>query len=345
MSGPPEHGGDLADAVRHFGVPRERWLDLSTGINPHPYPVDCVPGAAWGALPQADRLRDLCRAAAAYYRVPDPACVLALPGTQAAIQLLPQMSSEFLGAGPVTVLGPTYNEHAGVWRRAGYDVREADGANTGQPLPAGGGCLVVVNPNNPDGRSVDPLRLREWQRTSKGVLIADEAFADVRPELSLAPEMPLERVILLRSFGKFFGLAGLRLGFVVAPPALLARLAELAGPWAVSGPAIEIGCRAFADAAWIAETRVRLSAGMARLRDLLSGAGFSIVGGTDLFVLVAREDSEQVYESLGRAGILVRRFAVRPGLLRFGQPGPEAAWRRLADALDGGEPKRRVRHG
>lgn len=323
---PVLHGGDLAEIAAAHGRPVADWIDLSTGINPWPYPVPAISPAAWTRLPASAALAGLKTAAAGYFGLPDGGLIAAAPGTQALIQRLPGL----LGRGPVTILSPTYAEHAHVWRGAGVDVAEA------VDLPAPDRGLVVVNPNNPDGRVLPPERLASWAAEAAAgghFLVVDEAFADVAPAVGLAPHLPLGNVVVLRSFGKFFGLAGLRLGFALAAPATVRRLEAALGPWAVSGPAAEIGAQAMADGGWITATRARLAAAMDRLRGLLAGAGASVVGGTDLFVLTNWPDGPAVFAALAEAGIYVRRFPDRAGWLRFGLPGDDGQWARLEETL------------
>jgi cobalamin biosynthetic protein CobC len=197
---------------------------------------------------------------------------------------------------------------------------------------------VVVNPNNPDGRitpRAELLEVAERLRRRGGLLIVDEAFADFDgASESLAPVLP-RGAILLRSFGKSFGLAGLRLGFAIASPEIVEPLRAALGTWPVSGPAIAIGARALADLAWTDAMRNRLGAEAARLDELLEGNGWRIVGGTRLFRLASRPDARERFESLLAAGILARPFAGASDWLRFGIPGDENAWRRLAAALAG----------
>jgi cobalamin biosynthetic protein CobC len=335
------HGGDLAAARARFGTPPDGWIDLSTGINPTPYPLPDLSPDAWTRLPQSSGLNALKTAAADAYGAAGPGLIACAPGTQALIQALPRV----LGARRVAVLGPTYAEHAAAWRASGAEVDEV------ADLPPPDRSLVLVNPNNPDGRAVDPGRLAAWARDAAETdhwLIVDEAFADVRPDISLVPALPLTNVIILRSFGKFHGLAGLRLGFALAAPRMVRRLEADMGPWAVSGPAQDIGARALADQTWAVAERARLAAHMTRLRDLLAGAGLGTVGGTDLFVLADHAEAPALYEHLAGAGILVRRFRANSRWLRFGLPGPEDHWQRLDKALSafaGTAPMPDRRHG
>jgi cobalamin biosynthetic protein CobC len=320
---PETHGGDLAAAEARFR--RKDFLDLSTGINPTPYPVGALPAACWSRLPGSDAA--LRRAAAAHYGVRDPSCIVGAAGSQALIQLLPQL----FPAKSATVIGPTYSELSRCWRDAGRAVADVPGIDA---LPPDCGIVVLANPNNPDGRVIAPDRLLELAAMlagRDGMLIVDEAFADCDPSASLAPASGAPGLLVLRSFGKFFGLAGLRLGFALAPPALAETLRRALGPWPVSGPALAIGEIALADEAWIATTRRDLARQAAALDMALGHAGLEVIGSCALFRLVATERAAALAEHLGRRGVLVRAFAERPGWLRFGLPG--AAHERLAAAL------------
>lgn len=304
------------------------WIDLSTGINPWPYPLPPLDPDDWTRLPEPARVATLEAAAARAYGVGDAARVAATPGTQAAIQMLPRV----LPGARVAILGFTYQEHARTWRDAGRSVMVVD-----DPIDlVGADVAVVVNPNNPDGRRLSPAALAaiaDALASSGGTLIVDEAFVDVEdPAASIAADLP-PSTIVLRSFGKTWGLAGLRLGFVLGAPHFAAEIRRAFGPWAVSGPAIGIGQAALDDAEWLAETRRRLAAAAERLDGLLADAGFTPVGGTALFRLVSHPQASAVRHRLAAAGVHVRRFPHDPTLLRFGLPGPEDHWRRLAAAL------------
>lgn len=319
------HGGDLDGARAAFPGAPLPWVDLSTGINPWPYPLPPVPQDAWTRLPGRGEEAALRAAAADCYGVPSAELVAAASGSQALIQLLPRLRAP----GSVAVLGPTYAEHARCWSLVGHDVRMAADV-------AEADVLVVVNPNNPDGRRWPVARLLELaaaQAARGGWLVVDEAFADMRPDDSAAAHAGRPGLVILRSFGKFFGLAGLRLGIALAPADLAAALREAIGPWAVSGPGLSIATTALSDRGWIAATRNRLTGAAAELDRLLAEAGLRVVGGTDLFRLVEDDRAPALYRALGEAGILVRRFEHRPDWLRFGLPEDDAAWQRLDDAL------------
>lgn len=315
------HGGDLGAVRRRHPAAPTPWIDLSTGINPRPYPVADLPADLWARLPSRDDVRALIAAAAARYGCPADR-VVAAPGTQALIQILPRLVARTR----VAILGPTYAEHEHCWRRRGHDV-----AVVAHPAEAAGAdVVVVVNPDNPTGHLLEPQALH---RLDARLLVVDEAFVDLLPAgASLAGDLPANAVVL-RSFGKTWGLAGLRLGFALAAPGLVTRLDGELGPWAVSGPALEIGRRALADEAWLAATAAQLAVLAKRLDTLLIAAGFAIVGGTTLFRLAEHRDAPAVVERLGTHGIHVRAFEHRPTWLRFGLPGSDEAFGRLASAL------------
>jgi len=328
------HGGDLAAARRQFPGAPEPFIDLSTGINPRPYKLPHLPAELFARLPEADALTELAVVAARAYGAPSAACVVPAPGTQI---LLPLVAS-LVRTGRAAVVVPSYPEHTRAAALAGHQVEAVrDIANCGDADLA-----IVGHPNNPDGRLVDrPSLIALADKLSKrgGVLLVDEAFMDVGPQgASLAPDVLRANIVVLRSFGKFFGLAGLRLGFALAAPALAARLAAMLGPWAVSGPALAVGTKALADTTWIEQTRRELAQQAQKLDAVLTraGAGLDIVGGTSLFRLARAAAAPALFEKLGRAGILVRRFPDHADWLRFGLPADAQAWRRLAAALTSG---------
>ena len=318
------HGGNLNAARRLFPYAPEPWIDLSTGINPVPYPVTEFPAASLSRLPEPSEQAALEATAATSYGAAPWAEIVAAPGTQAIIQWLPRI----VPAARVGVLGPTYGEHEKSWRAAGAEIVVANSLTD----LAGCDAAVVVNPNNPDGRLLSPRELNQ-AATRVGILIVDEAFMDViQPSASLAPELPAN-CILLRSVGKAYGLAGLRLGFAIAHRNLAAELRAALGPWAISGPAVAIGRRAVADSAWLADATRRLTAESARLDGLLIAAGFTIIGGTPLFRLGRQANAGDWFAQLADAGILVRPFPTDPGLLRFGIPHASSDWERLEAVL------------
>lgn len=323
------HGGDLAQARRLFPGAPEPFIDLSTGINPYSYPLPDIPPEHFRRLPDAAAARRLAGIAARAFGVAAANCVVPAPGTQ--IVLPPVMS--LVPPGRAAVVGPTYAEHLRAAQLAGHDavtVRDLEEASDAT-------LAVVVNPNNPDGRIVPRaslLRLAERLARKGGLLVVDEAFVDVAPQpTSVAGDVAESNIIVLRSFGKFYGLAGLRLGFALARRDLAGRLDALLGPWAVSGAALHVGALALADVTWRQETVARLAAAAARLDGLLIASGLELCGGTHLFRLTRHERAGALFEHLARRGILLRRFEEDGTWLRWGLPGHDEAWKRLREGL------------
>ena len=318
----PDHGGNLDVALARFGGRVEDWIDLSTGINRRPYPVGELPPYRWRVLPSRADIESLHEAARHAYAATSP--VLAVGGTQAAIQLLPRLSQP----ARARILAPTYGEYAPILGAAGWQVDEV----TELAALAGADLAVIVNPNNPDGLSHDPAKLLDLV-SRVGRLVVDESFADAMPALSLAPHAGCAGLLILRSFGKFYGLAGLRLGFVLGSRADVALLATMVGPWPISGAAIEIGRRALLDRTWAEQARARLAGDSRRLDDLALAAGWKLVGGTPLFRLYESGNAAAAQARLAEAYIWSRVFTGQPGWLRLGLPGNEAEWTRLAEAV------------
>jgi cobalamin biosynthetic protein CobC len=323
-----EHGGDLATARRLFPGAPQPFIDLSTGINPHPYPLPPLGANVFAQLPDSAAQLRLSAIAAQTYGAPSAAHVVCAPGTQ----LLLPLVARLVPAGRAVILGPTYSEHVRAAAHAGHAVLDARNV---QDLH-GADLAVVVNPNNPDGRIIgkeELLALSDDLNVRGGLLLVDEAFMDVGPpEASLAGEIDRGNIILLRSFGKFFGLAGLRLGFALAAPALATKLNASLGPWAVSSPAIAIAEQALADTTWIGVTRTRLASAAKKLDQLLADAAIHVIGGTSLFRLARTPRANALFQHLGANGIIVRHFREHPTWLRFGIPG-EPHWDRLGLAL------------
>ena len=275
----------------------------------------------------------LLAAARCAYGIPRANGLAAAPGSQALFQMLPAMRPR----SRVAVLAPTYEEHAVAWRRLGHAVEEFGSLEKCGDFECGDfDVAVVVNPNNPDGRTTGRGTLAgiaESLARRGGWLVVDETFADVAPDVSLASAPGLPNTLIVRSFGKFFGLPGLRLGFVAGPPLLVDCIARRLGPWAVSGPAMDIGRRGLADTDWIARTRRRLTAMREELDGVLVSAGLTVLGGTDLFRLVETPKARDLYPRLGKTGIVVRSFERHPRWLRFGLPPTPEALERLSTAL------------
>jgi cobalamin biosynthetic protein CobC len=319
------HGGRLREASEHYAIPLGQWLDLSTGINPKAWSVPRVPASTWVRLPEDDD--GLEQAAREYYGTGH---LLPVAGSQAAIQALPWLRER----SRVGVLDPGYAEHAHAWRRAGHSLAPVGADRAAQAVPDLD-VLVITHPNNPTGACFAKRQLLHWcDRLAKrgGWLIVDEAFMDSTPEYSLAPLCPRDGLIVLRSLGKFFGLAGARVGFVCAQPDILARLHAFLGPWTVATPARLVAALALRDRAWQDAMRQSLLFDGNRLRSLLVRHGLVPDGGCSLFQWLVTPRAACLQDYLARRAILSRLFTNVPGL-RLGLPGSETEWERLEMAL------------
>lgn len=322
------HGGRLGDAKAAFATAPLPWVDLSTGINPHTWQGPRADAVSLRRLPDPDETAALEAAAARAFGVADVSRVTAVPGAEAGLRLLPRLT----GARSVSILSPTYGGHAEAWEAAGCEVHSV---RWGETLPDTE-ALVIVNPNNPDGRAI-PAQVVARLATGDRWVIVDESFVEVTPDLTAAP-LAAGRLVVLRSFGKFYGLPGVRLGFVVAATAVTARVRAAFGDWPVCADAIAAGCAAYADRGWADGTRARLGDDAGRLDSLLRRAGFKLDGGTSLFRLASSPNAAAWFTRFAEAGVLVRPFGDYPCWLRFGLPGAEQDWARLRDALEGNPP-------
>ncbi|WP_299813772.1 threonine-phosphate decarboxylase [uncultured Jannaschia sp.] len=310
MSAPRDHGGGLDAARERFGGTAAEWIDLSTGINPEPYPIPSLCPRAWTALPDRMAQDALLDAARQFWAVPPAADLIAASGASSLIARLPMLATP----GRVAIPGPTYNEHEAAFRAAGWSVTDE-----------GGKAKVLVHPNNPDGRHYSDAE------ADAALTVIDESFCDVAPEASLVRLATRPGTVVLKSFGKFWGLAGLRLGFAIARPETIARLAEALGPWPVSGPALAIGTAALRDGTWAEQTRARLTRDARRLDTLMAPWG-TCIGGTPLFRLYALPDASAFQARLAGYRIWSRTFAYSDTWLRLGLP-PTEGWPRLEAAL------------
>jgi cobalamin biosynthetic protein CobC len=323
------HGGDLHEATRLYGTPPEGWLDLSTGINPKPYMLG-DPGevqASLFRLPSPRRLQELLDAARRAYSVPDDLAILAAPGTEILIRALPAFVH-----GEIAIVRSSYGSYRENWPEAPFRPRTA----LPELVRAREASVVLVNPNNPDGRVTDTAVLLDvaHSRSPGRILIVDEAYADCDPALSVAPHLrAADALLVLRSFGKFYGLPGLRLGFAIGPENLIRSLTERLGDWPVSGPALTVATRALADEQWRLETRHWLGNQAQSLDAVLLAGGLKVAGGCALFRAALAGDAPAVHDRLARHGIWTRIFEDWPGLIRFGLPRDGGGLARLADAL------------
>lgn len=324
------HGGALREAMARHGGAAEDWLDLSTGISPRSFPLPAIDGETWRRLPDPDLVREVARAATRHYGGGSIPAIA--PGSQAAIQHLPALADLAMpGASSVAILAPTYGEYEAAFRRHGFAVGQV--GSLAEAIEAD--AVVLANPNNPDGRRSAPSEIEAFAVARKGRLtVIDEAFADMHPDLSvaaLAGSVP--GLVVLRSFGKFFGMAGLRLGFVFGESRLTSALSARLGPWAVSGPALAVAGHAFGNPDLVAAQERAIRAAHALTRDAAVSAGCSLVGETALFLLVAARTGARWRDWLAARHILTRAFDHSPDVLRIGLVANAREAERLRGAL------------
>lgn len=317
------HGGDISGASAQFGIDTDDWIDLSTGISPWSWPVPPMPSKIWRTLP--DSGDGLEQAAAGCYGCPADSLV-ATPGSQYALQQVPTL----VPCGRVAMPLRGYAEHRLAWQRAGHQLIDYGTLAELQQLVGDKRVdhAVVINPNNPTGETVEAqslLALREQLVARSGWLLVDEAFVDATPENSLTPHCPLPGLMVLRSLGKFFGLAGVRLGFLIGPQQQIERLRQEMMPWQVSHPARWVGRQALLDVRWQQLQRRRLEEQSRRWMETLRGFFSDLVFvGSPLFVSALGEADycQSLYRALGQQGMLIRQFEAigDQAMLRFGLP-------------------------
>ncbi|MEJ5019702.1 threonine-phosphate decarboxylase CobD [Ochrobactrum vermis] len=324
-----EHGGALDKAIARFGGRPQDWLDLSTGINPEHFPLPELKPEIWNRLPDEGLFQETLRLARRYYRLNEKTPIVAAPGTQALIQLVPTL----VAPSTVAVIGPTYQEHAASFAASGWKVVQCA---TLDEIPDDATAAVIVNPNNPDGRVISKdalLHLSQKLGARGGFLVVDEAFADAHEAVSVAVNVEDAPMIVLKSFGKFFGLAGVRLGFAIAGGRFVEALERRLGPWAVSGPALAIASHAFGDTEALAKYRARIDLRRLELSAVLEKSGLKEIGGTALFSLVEQAKARELHLKLCEKHILVRKFDYAPRWLRIGLPLDDLALARFEEAL------------
>ena len=310
-----DHGGGLDVAISKYGGTREQWLDLSTGINPTSYTIPKIPQHFWSSLPDSKAQKDLLIQAGKFWGIPQNSNIMAASGVSQLIAVLPNL----LPANQVRIITPTYNEHAAAFRSNGWEVGDT------------GNVQVIVNPNNPDGIY---HQITEEDAKDFELIIIDESFCDISPDKSLIHLAKKDNVIILKGLGKFWGLAGLRLGFAIAAPKLIESIINHVGPWAISGPAQFIGKAALSDSNWIDNTRIRLKKDSTRLDQIMSSKNIKAIGGTDLFRLYEVKNAHKIQDKLAQSFIWSRIFPYSENWLRLGIPGNQSEWMRLAKALE-----------
>ncbi len=328
------HGGQLNFIAKKYNIPVSNWLDLSTGINPNCYPVSSIPVSVWNRLPENND--ELIQKAASYYQCKS---LVAIAGTQVAIQLLPSLFSK----STVGLIQPGYYEHAKHWGEHNHTLIKFQHDTTDHVKLIDKinnkihtlNVLVIINPNNPSGICFSKQQLTQWHNIlikRNAYLIIDEAFMDSEQSNSLLDTELLPNLIILRSLGKFFGLAGIRVGFVFSNKLILDKILKLQGPWPISGPSRWLACKALADNVWQDQTRKELRIKSNRLKSLLSRHNLAPCGGTNLFQWVKTQNAEIIFHNMNQQAILIRLFK-NPSSLRFGLPKNEAQWEKLDKAL------------
>lgn len=320
-----KHGGRLLEAAKHYQIPLDQWLDLSTGINPNGYPIPPIPNEVWSRLPEEND--SLISAACDYYQCSN---LLPVAGSQAAIQALPLLKE----TGLTGVVAPSYAEHAHAWEKAKHKLCILNAAEIDSQIHRLDN-LILVNPTNPTGITFGKEQCLRWLKElnkRNGWLIIDEAFIDCTPALSLSTLSPQKGLIILRSVGKFFGLAGIRSGFVLAESAILEALNELLGPWTLSNPSRLVTAHALQNTAWQQKTRLELQQQSHRLKQLLSQHALKPTGENALFQWVENPQAKDIHQNLAQQAIFTRLFQ-QPSSLRFGLPKTEKDWQKLAKGL------------
>lgn len=322
------HGGCLSAFQRAYPMAPSPWYDLSTGVNPFHYPFNGHFASSLCALPEAEKLDALRHAAAQAY----DSCaedIVAAPGTQTIIGLMPYL----LAPPRVYIEAPTYSGHEESWHGAHIQCESRSDLMNTQIDP---GCTYILcRPNNPDGRRNTILELQDFAthvQGHDGTLVIDASFADFEFE-NVSEIVQNPAVIMLRSFGKTFGLAGLRLGFAVSKHPVMKRLAVALGPWPLHGSALSIGTEALNDKTWRRETAKKLLANQQRLQEMMSSAGLTYLGGTHLFSLFSHRNAPNLWHRCAINGVATRRFRDRADWLRLGTPGDEDAFYRVRTAL------------
>ncbi|MEP2979564.1 MAG: threonine-phosphate decarboxylase CobD [Lentilitoribacter sp.] len=320
-----EHGGNLERAIQTYGGSRSDWIDISTGISPFIAPIPDLDLSSWHRLPERAVVSELAEIAKKYYASKQNCLVTS--GSQFLINHLPDLLQ-----GDVGIVGPTYGEYAGAFARNNRSYTALSSIDDIGDVRS----LVLANPNNPDGRlySQDELCvLAKVLKQRDGYLVVDEAFCDVCEKASMLMTDPIENLIVLKSFGKFFGLAGARIGFVFAHNEVLSRIKYLQGPWSVSGPSISVARHVLTRDGIHCELLKKISSRHGQFIQMLGRTGLKIAGGTKLFTLIEHESAANLHEHLLVEKILTRKFDYNASWLRLGLTCNEEEDLRLQQAI------------
>jgi cobalamin biosynthetic protein CobC len=324
------HGGQLNNVAKLFKRPLNEWLDLSTGISPISYPIPSIPQIIWQQLPQTSN--GLIEAAKRYYGTGN---IITTSGSQAVIARLPSLYLNYTKRLPnkidvwLPVVG--YKEHERSWHDAGFNIKRYQNLPTFKDLKLNA-IVVVINPNNPTGELHQQHTLKALLKTVEslsGWLIIDEAFMDViTPNQTLIDLSTNKHLFVLRSIGKFFGLAGIRIGFLSAHSMWLLKLQQLSSPWEVNGPAQFIAEQALKDHTWQSAQRKTLIALSIKLEMLLTETFADStnnclknieVSGCGLFKTLVHPQATEIYQKFCHQGLYVR-LCDENNALRFGIP-------------------------
>ncbi len=350
----PGHGGCRIQAEKKYS-PAQSMLDLSTGINPNGWPVPIVPAEIYNRLPESDD--GLMEAAQSYYQTKN---ILPVSGSQEAIQLLPVIFHQYKmlpEKSRVGIISPCYAEHEFQWKKNNFSIIHLLTENIDDTIESLN-VLLIINPNNPTGELIAQEKLKKWHsqlKKNNGYLIIDEAFMDSTPENSLIKKNQPDNLIVLRSIGKFFGLAGVRCGFVIAPTKILSQMAYHQGPWSVSGPTRWLVKKALMDKQWIEDNKLILKNESMRLKKCLKYYFSkvdpqSLISGSVLFQTVYINNAYDLFERLAKEGVLIRLLdkacscsscstlhetIYQPNKgIRIGLPANEIQWQKLEAALE-----------
>ena len=309
-----EHGGNASEVALLYGIAPADMLDLSAAISPISYPLPPLVQSEWQTLPNRLSEQAVLEAARQAYQLPSGVNICLAAGSQSLLQAAPYLLS------PTKVWHDkrvTYNEHLPAWAHAGHDCLIS------VDMPPAISAAIIVRPNNPDGFIMPIDRVLDCAHHCQrqgGFVLVDEAFSDVIPEQSLIPYSQDLPLVITRSFGKFFGLAGLRLGFAIGQEKYITALRARIGPWPVAMPALQAALCALADRNWHSAHRQFLSNHATQMKEALSMSGLDFTGGCALFLTFSHDKAHDLHQYLARKGIWTRIYSSYPHLIRFGLP-------------------------